>query len=187
MCLLWKWATLHEQQDLVSSVVTHADFGGVTSGIHLLSYQRVDPSIFDTPPLLPRVLAQIINAALLDAASKIARPDPLECSPCTLIKMGGVLQSEVLFNVFHPQLRIACPWVFKSMGWAHRLLLAWEHLQAFDIPLDMDDTLLDKCRERCIRGIIQWLITPLIVLAVYHAMWLYTGGIMGTLAWSSQG
>ncbi len=187
MCLLWKWATLCKQQDLVTSVVTHADFGGVTSGIHLLSYQRVDPSIFDTPPLLLRVLAHIINSPLPDAASEIARPDPLECSPCAPIKMGGVLRSEGLFDIFRPQLQIACPCIFKSTGWAHRPLLAREHLRAFDIPLDMDDALLAKYWECRIRSIIQWLITPLIVLAVFCAMWSYTGGIMGTLAWRSQG
>ncbi len=36
--LLRNWATLHKQQGLCSSLVAHANFGRVSSGVHLVSY-----------------------------------------------------------------------------------------------------------------------------------------------------
>jgi hypothetical protein len=53
MRLLQKWSTLCKQQNLESSIVTHADFRGVTSGFHLLSFRHVDPLVFVAPPALP--------------------------------------------------------------------------------------------------------------------------------------
>jgi hypothetical protein len=144
---LQKWASLQEQQGLLSSIVVHADFGGITSAIHLMSYKRVDPSVFVAPPSLPRVLAHIIDAAAPDAAKETPRPTPLDSIPRAPIESDGVLRSEGLFYVFRPHLRIACPCVFKSTGWAHRPLSARKHLQAFNIPLNMDTLLLDESRE----------------------------------------
>ena len=144
---LHKWASLQEQQGLLFSIVAHADFGGITSAIHLMSYKRVDPSVFVAPPSLPRVLAHIIDAAAPDAAKETPPPTPLDSIPCAPIVSDGVLHSEGLFDVFCPHLRIACPCMFKSTGWAHRPLSACEHLRASDIPLNMDALLLDKSRE----------------------------------------
>jgi hypothetical protein len=128
MRLLRKWSTLYKQHDLESSIVEHADFGGVTSGFHWLSYRHVDPSVFVAPTPLPRVLAHILNAASPDAASEISRPDPLDCTPLAPIPMGDILRSEGLFDVFRPHLLVACPCMFKLSGWALRPLLAREHL-----------------------------------------------------------
>jgi hypothetical protein len=50
----------------------------------------------------------------------------------------------------------------------------------------MDDALLDKRQERRIRSIIQQSITPLIVLAVFCAMWSYTGGDSGDVGVEQQ-
>jgi hypothetical protein len=71
--------------------------------------------------------------------------------------------------------------VFKLTGWALGPLLAWEYLQAFDIPLDMDNTLLDDQRKHHIHSIIQRTITPLVVLAVFRAMWTDKGGDSGNV------
>jgi hypothetical protein len=66
--------------------------------------------------------------------------------------------------------------MFKPTGWALHPLLAREHLGAFDIPLDMDKALLDaSCKQR-IRSVIQRSMTPLVVTAVFRAMWTDTGG-----------
>ncbi len=74
MHLLQKWSTLRKQQNLQSSIVMHANFGGVTSGFHLLSFCHMDPLVFVAPPALPQVLAHILNAASPDAASEIQTP-----------------------------------------------------------------------------------------------------------------
>jgi hypothetical protein len=177
--LLRKWSSLRVHQGLMSSIVMHANFEGVLSAVHLMSYRGVDPSVFTVPPSLPQVLAHIINPASPDAAREIPRPDPLKSTPCAPIELGGVLCSEGLFDVFHPQLRIACPCVFKSTSWAQRPLSAREHLRAFDIPLEMDEALLDRCRDRRIRSVLQRAVTPLIISAVFRAMWLDAGGDTG--------
>ncbi len=41
-----KWTSLCKEQGLTSSIVTHAEFGGVTSAFHLLSYRGVDAAVF---------------------------------------------------------------------------------------------------------------------------------------------
>jgi hypothetical protein len=179
MRLLQKLSSLCVHQGLLSSIVMHANFGGVSSAVHLMSYCRVDPSVFTAPPFLPQVLAHIINPASPDAMREIPRPDPLKSTPRAPIESGGVLCLEGLFDVFHPQLRITCPCVFKSTGWAQRPLSAREHLRAFDIPLEMDEALLDKCRDRQIQSVLQQAVTPLIISAVFCAMWLHTGGDTG--------
>jgi hypothetical protein len=173
---LQKWASLREQQGLLSSIVAHAVFGGITSAIHLMSYKRVDPSVFVAPPSLPRVLAHIIDAAAPDAAKETPRTAPLDSIPCAPIVSDGVLRSEGLFDVFCPHLRIACPRMFKSMGWAHRPLSAREHLRAFNIPLNMDAVLLNESREQCLRTVLQRGITPLIASAVIRTIWSGMGG-----------
>jgi len=135
MRLLQKLSSLCVHQGLLSSIVMHANFGGVSSAVHLMSYRGVDPSVFTTPLSLPQVLAHIINPASPGAAREIPRPDPLKSTPRAPIESGRVLCSEGLFDVFHPQLRIACPCVFKSTGWAQRPLSAQEHLLALTSPL----------------------------------------------------
>jgi hypothetical protein len=43
----------------------------------------------------------------------------------------------------------------------------------------MDEALLDKCRDRRIRSVLQRAVTPLIISAVFQAMWLDAGGDTG--------
>jgi hypothetical protein len=52
-CLLNAWIDLRHPQGLALCGVHHADFGGVTSGFHLVSSQRVDVTAFRLPPALP--------------------------------------------------------------------------------------------------------------------------------------
>jgi hypothetical protein len=112
---------LRRKQGLESSIITHADFGGVTSAIHnILSYKNVDSLVFTPPPALFWVLVHIINAALPNAAKEIGKPTPLLGLVLQMpIKENGVLQQEGLLDVFGaPNMRIACPCMFKSLGWA---------------------------------------------------------------------
>ncbi len=51
--LLEAWIDLRHRQGLDSCVVQHADFGGVTSGFHLVSSRRVDVTAFRPPLALP--------------------------------------------------------------------------------------------------------------------------------------
>jgi hypothetical protein len=43
----------------------------------------------------------------------------------------------------------------------------------------MDEALLDKCRDRRIWSVLQRAVTPLIISAIFHAMWLDVGGDTG--------
>jgi hypothetical protein len=51
--LLNTWIDLRHRQGLALCVVRHANFGGVTSGFHLVSSRGVDVTAFCPPPALP--------------------------------------------------------------------------------------------------------------------------------------
>jgi hypothetical protein len=108
-----------------------------------MSYWGVDQSAFRPQQALLRVLPRILNAATPDASWEIVPPGPLnEPILRSPIVVDGMLRQEGLFNVFSPLLPLACLCVFKATGWAQRMLSAKELLRAFDMPLDMDATLL---------------------------------------------
>ncbi len=50
ICILEAWSKLRREQGLESNMIKHANFGGVTSALHILSYKHVDPSVFTPPP-----------------------------------------------------------------------------------------------------------------------------------------
>ena len=119
----------------------------MASAIHIISYRHVDQSVFTPPRALPQVLGHILNAASPDVAREISEPPPLINNVlCTPIKEGELLRQEGLLDVFGAtNVQIVCPCVFKSTGWAQRLLLAKEVLRVFDVPLNMDAILLEAC------------------------------------------
>jgi hypothetical protein len=168
-------------------VLAHTEFGGVTSAIHLISYWGVEDSVFDAPPALPRVLAHILNSTSPDAAQEIDSPPALPTetrhSP---VLTDGLLRQEGLYDVFHPDLHIARPCVFKATGWAERRLSAKEYLRAFDSPLDMDTVLLNPCRERRIRSVLPRGISAIVASAIFHSMWSEKAGGLNTEAITSQ-
>jgi hypothetical protein len=47
--LLDTWARSRKEQGLKSAIISHADFGGVTSAIHIIGYRHVDQSVFMPP------------------------------------------------------------------------------------------------------------------------------------------
>ncbi len=165
-----KWTSLRKEQGLTSSIMTHAEFGGVTSAFHLLSYQGMDAAVFSPRGALPQVLRHILDPAAPNAAEEAARPTLLETIPWAPIVSEGALQSEGLLDVFRPQLRVLCPCVFKQSGWAYQHLMARKHLHAFNTPLALDDALLDRCREQQIRSLLPRSITPLVASATFRAM-----------------
>jgi hypothetical protein len=119
VCLYKMWTALQKDQGLLSSVVSHADFCGVTSAIHLMSYQGANQSIFIALLLLSRVLAHILNAAFLDVAHEIKPPHTLDTPRAhSPIMEDGLLHQEGLYDVFHFDLKLACQCVFKSTVWA---------------------------------------------------------------------
>jgi len=79
-----------------------------------------------------------------------------------------MLRIEGLFNVFDPSIPVACSCVFKASGWAQRSLSIKELLRVFDTPLAMDDVLI---ADRRARNIIQRSITPIVVSAIFRALW----------------
>ncbi len=83
------------------SIITHADIGGLTSAVHLLSHKHVDASVFKASPALPWDLVHIIDAACLDVGQETGEPIPfvghIACRP---ISDKGVLRQEGLLDVF---------------------------------------------------------------------------------------
>jgi hypothetical protein len=43
----------------------------------------------------------------------------------------------------------------------------------------MDAVLLDLCQERCIRGLLPWAITPLVITSIFCTLWTQSGGVRG--------
>ena len=167
--LLDAWSDLRARQGFTSHVVRHADFGGVSSGIHLLSFRGVDAAVFHPPPALPRILAHIVNAATPDPSREIELPCPIDAPiPRTPIVRDGMLRLIGLFNVFDPSFPVACPCVFKASGWAQRSLSIKELLHVFDTPLAMDDVLI---ADRTAWNVMQRGITPIVVSAIFRALW----------------
>ncbi len=90
--LLEAWIDLCHRQGLDSCVVHHANFGGVTSGFHLVSSRRVDVTAFRPPPALPQILMHILNAATPDSLRGIEPPPPIDGPiPCAPIVRDGML------------------------------------------------------------------------------------------------
>ena len=52
---------LHYRLDSVQ--VSHEEFGGITSAVHLLSYRHVNPAVFGTYNVLHRTLVHVLNPA----------------------------------------------------------------------------------------------------------------------------
>ena len=92
------WANLRDRQGFTSRVVRHSDFGGVTSGIHLLRSRGVDDAVFRPPPALPRILAHIVYAATPDLSRETELPCPIDAPiPRIPIVRDGMLLLEGLF------------------------------------------------------------------------------------------
>jgi hypothetical protein len=94
-----------------------------------------------------------------------------------------MLQLEGLFNVFDPSVPVACPCVFKALGWARRALSTKELLHAFDTPLAMDEVLLSDRRAQVV---LQRGITPIVVLAIFHSLWSNIVGVDTNSAMTQQ-
>jgi hypothetical protein len=161
------WAAWDVLYNLDSAVVVHAEFGGVTSASHLISYWRVDTAIFTPVCSLPQMLRHVLNAVTMGKMHKINQPNPLtEPIPCLPLWINECLWQEGLFDVTTPTADIACSCVFKQTGWCCRPISAVELLHAFDIPLSMDAALL---AHRCVRSLLQQAISPIVITAILYA------------------
>ena len=89
--------------------------------------------MFKAPPVLPWVLAHIINAVSLDAGQEIGELTPfVGCIACRPISEEGVLWQEALLDVFGaPNVRISCPYIFKLLGWVQHPLSAKKNPLSF--------------------------------------------------------
>ncbi len=175
MQLLGAWAHLRAQQGFSSCLVHHSNFWGVTSGIHLLSFWGVDANAFHPPPALPRIPDHVVNAANPDPSREIESLCPIdEPIPRASIVRDGMLRPKGLFDVFFPSVPVACPCVFKVLGWAQQALLTKELLHIFDTPLAMDEVLLSDRRGWVV---LQRAITPIVVSAIFCLLWLNSVGV----------
>ncbi len=101
-CLLNAWIDLRHRQGLALCVVHHTNFGGVTSGFHLVSSWRVDVTAFHPPPALPQILVHILNAMTPDLSCEIEPPCPInEPIPCSPIVRDGMLCQDGRFSPLH--------------------------------------------------------------------------------------
>ena len=154
-------------------------------GVHLLAFRGVDAAVFNPPPALPRILAHIVNAATPDPSREIEFPCPID-EPILRapIVRDSMLRLEGLFDVFDPSVPVACPCIFKATGWAQRSLSTKELLRIFDTPLAMDDLLI---ADRRAWNVMQHGITPIVVSAIFCALWSNSMGVDTTSVMAQQG
>ncbi len=147
-----RWALDQLYPGLSSSALMHANFGGVTSAVLYICYCYLGVSEGITVPCVPLTLWHILNAAekgdnrgafpaLPAAPSPLPTPPPREP-----IAAEGLLWQEGLLDVHTPLLELACPCVFKPLGWALGRLSTKEWLRAFDPLLLLDAALLVNAR-----------------------------------------
>ena len=174
------WATHDTTLGLESIVVRHAEFGGVTSAWHVVSFRGVDRSIFTPTAPLPRTLRHVLCDTTPTAFQEIPAPTSLrEPHPRSPIYVDGLMRREGLYDVSRPTAHIACPSVFKASGWGRRGISPTEMLRAFDISPSKNDVLLNHRRARTL---LQRSITPLVVTSICRNLWNTGGGIRGASA-----
>jgi len=145
----------------------------------------MDATVFRPPPALPRILAHIVNAATPDPSREIEFLCPIdEPIPRAPIVRDGMLRLEGLFNVFDPSIPVACPCFFKASGWAQCSLSIKEMLHVFDTPLAMDDVLI---ADRSAWNVMQRSITPIVVSAIFRALWSNSMGVVTASVMAQQG
>ena len=102
---------LHYGLDSVQ--VSHEEFGGITSAVHLLSYRHVNPAVFGTYNVLHRTLVHVLNPGTKAYGVKISGPAELiPPHPRRPIVENSVLRMEGLLDIHRPKLPISCRSVF---------------------------------------------------------------------------
>jgi hypothetical protein len=156
-----------------ASIVRHADFGGVTSGSHLVISWNVSPeSDFVPTPNTPRVLKHVIESATKGHFPVIGAPVALQTVTRMPTIVDGLQRIEGLYNVHRPTVDVACPSVFSRTGWTRRPLSRKELLRAFDIPVHMDNVLLECARVTDFCKVL----TPLVAISIFCTLWGINGG-----------
>ena len=94
-----------------------------------------------------------------------------------------MVQLKGIFNVFDPSIPVACLCVFKA-SWVQRSLSIKEVLRIFDTPLAMDDVLIT---DKGARNVMQRGITPIVVSAIFCALWPNSMGAVTASVMAQQG
>ena len=71
------WAAHDRKMGLESTTVHHAEFRGITSAVHGISFRGVDKSIFSPSAPLPRTLRHVLSDTTPNATQEISAPAPL--------------------------------------------------------------------------------------------------------------
>ncbi len=112
------WVAHDSSLNLEAVTVCHAEFGGVTSAKHIISFKGDKRSVFIPISPLPRTLSHVLDAAMPNAVQEIPAPSPLpDPIPRSPIYFDGLMHLEGLFDITRPSANIACQSAFKATGW----------------------------------------------------------------------
>ena len=152
------------QLHLHTSVLIHADFGGVTSACHPVAHRNVHPEVFTPFFSLPRTLSHIIDPAAKVHGTEIVVPAPLSLRGRSSLWDGDALRGEGLYEVGAVRPMVACRCVFKKSGWVKRRLTPKEVLRAFDVPPGIMDSLIqyEFFRDMMQRGVSTGVLTSVL-------------------------
>ena len=158
-----------EQGGMEAILLRHADFGGATSAAHLVAYVNVPREAFVPTSCTPRVLKHLMNSASrCGYAAAIDQPPPWSGDvPRTPLRWGDLFRTEGLLDAYKPFGLVACPSVFTQSKWTRRCLTHQELLRAFDMPVSMDDLLLES------RNFLEFThcVAPVVTTSIFRAWW----------------
>jgi hypothetical protein len=135
-----KWSIKHTSLGLLSTVVSHADCGGITLARHYICFRNAGRDGVVDVPCVPQCLGHVVNAAKKSDgkgwwAPLKAPPDLFGPHMHAPLVVDGLLRCEGLWGIHNPSLDIARPCIFKATGWACSGLSVVKFLHAFDVPL----------------------------------------------------
>ena len=175
MGLLKQLVAVLKNHGLNARVVTHADFGGITSAANVVAVRGVNGDILSVPSMpLPRCLSHVIAPTANTFSQEINALPLLDDPPCApIMHTATLLHPAGLWDVTRPDLQIGCRSVFKRSGWVRHHLTAHEMLRAYDMPLQMDVALASNKRARdvLVRGI-----SPIIATSIFFPIWACSQG-----------
>jgi hypothetical protein len=168
------WVNVLRDNGLKSAIVSHAEFGGVTSARHLIAYHNVDGGVLNPRRSIQRTLSHVINPTASGRSVEIPHPPALTAGTFTRAPIwdGKCLRGEGTLDVLRRDPDVACKSVFKQSGWVQRQLSLEERLRAFDLPVWLYSGVRNHAiaRKSMERGI-----SSLVVASVFRAMWAESG------------
>ena len=168
--------------NLIPFLVKHSEYGGATTGRHVLGFSSafgLETTPLTTPPNVPRSIRHFWKPA-----EKLRNPVHLGRVPPALsgvhqrpVNFKDCLRTEGLLPVSHPYSTIVGPSVFFPGQAVRRKLTQDELMAIFDVPSPLLDVFKTRARWSGITPLpFMGSISPVIMSSVFRELWGSRGG-----------